>query len=103
MNLLQIGWQCLKAAETAAQDNPDLQFRIQVAQLPVMYTFIVRWNEMREAAKAASADWPMPPSARETFDQFLTIARRKNVTRLNEWQDGFAALEQAVQKTNSQE
>ena len=29
------------------------------ASLPVMYTFVMRWNEMREAAKTASAEWPM--------------------------------------------
>ena len=49
-----------------------------------MYTFIMRWNEMREAAKTAGADWPLPPSAKETYDQFLTIAKKKNVTQLSE-------------------
>jgi hypothetical protein len=100
---LSRGWKCLKAAEaevTTANDL-NLQFHVQVAQLPVMYTFLVRWNEMREAAKAANADWPMPQTAQDTYDQFLTVAKRKNVTRLNEWQDGFGALEKAVEQAKN--
>ena len=38
----------------------------------------------------------MPDSIQETFDQFMTIAKKKNVTRLNEWQEGFGALEKAL-------
>jgi hypothetical protein len=95
---LSRGWQCLKAAETAVQNDPDVRFRVQVAQLPVIYTFLTRWNEMREAAKTAGADWPMPPSAKEAYDQFLTIAKKKNVTRLSEGQEGFGALDKAVER-----
>jgi hypothetical protein len=43
----------------------------------------------------------MPQSAKETCDQFLTIARKKNVTRLNEWQDGFGVLEKAVEQAKN--
>jgi len=98
---LSRGWQSLKAAEAAVQDNPELRFRVQVAQLPVMYTFLMRWNEMRDAAKAANADWPMLQSAKDTYDLFLTIAKKKNVTRLNEWQDGFEALDKAVEQAKN--
>jgi hypothetical protein len=51
---------------------------------------------MREDAKAGNAEWPMPDSIQETYDQFMTIAKKKNVTRLNEWQEGFVALDQAL-------
>ena len=92
------GWQHLQAAEAAAQSDPTLQFRVQVAELPVMYTFILRWNDLREAAKAAGADWPLPPSAKETYDQFLTIAKKKNVTQLSEGRQGFGELEKALER-----
>lgn len=93
------GWQHLKAAEAAAvQNDPALQFRVQVAELPVMYTFIMRWPEMREAAKAAGTDWPLPPSAKEAYDQFLSIAKRKNVTQLSESRQGFGELEKALER-----
>jgi hypothetical protein len=67
-----------------------------VAELPILYTFVLRWNDMRAAAKAAGADWPMLSSAQDTYDQFLTIAKKKNVTHLREGRPGFDALEKAV-------
>jgi hypothetical protein len=95
---LSRGWQHLKAAEAAVRNDPVLQFRVQVAQLPVLYTFMMRWNDMRDSAKAPSAVWPMPPSAKDTYDQFLTIAKKKNVTRLSEGQQGFGVLERALER-----
>jgi hypothetical protein len=93
---LSKGWSHLKAAEAAVQNDPDLLFRVQVAQLPVVYTFMMRWNEMRE--KAAGTLWPMPESIQDTFARFLEVAKKKNVTRLNEWQPGFDALEKALEQ-----
>jgi hypothetical protein len=95
------GWQRLKAAEAAVQNDPALQFRVQTAELPVLYTFMMRWNDLRAAAQAANADWPMAPSIRDTYDQFLTIAKKKNVTRLNEGTPGFGALEKALERAKN--
>jgi len=92
------GWAHLEQANAAVRDNPDLHFRVQVAQLPVMYTFMMRWNEMREAAKEANADWLMPDSIQGTHDRFMTIARKKNITRLDEWNQGFGALDKALER-----
>ncbi len=86
----------LLAAEEQVKDNPELRFRVQVAQLPVMYTFMMRWTELREAAKAVNAEWPMPESIRSAYDRFMEIAGKKNVTRLDEWNAGFDALEKAL-------
>ena len=93
---LSKGWAHLKAAEASVQNDPDLHLRVQVAQLPVMYTFMVRWDELRE--KAAGAAWPMPASIQDTFARFLEVAKKKNVTRLNESQQGYGALEKAVEQ-----
>ena len=95
---LSKGWEQLKAAEAAVIDNPDLRFRVQVAQLPIMYTFMMRWDGMRQACKAAGTDWPMPESIRATYENFMEVAKKKNVTRLNEWQEGFDALEKAIER-----
>ena len=95
---LSKGWKRLKAAEAAVMDNPDLLFRVRVAQLPIMYTFMMRWDDMRQACKAAGADWPMADSIKATFEQFKEVARKKDVTRLNEWQDGFGNLEKALER-----
>jgi Domain of unknown function (DUF4838)/Glycosyl hydrolase family 67 N-terminus len=95
---LSKGWQQLKAAEAAVADNPDLRFRVQVAQLPVMYTFLMRWDEMRKACEAAGAAWPMPESIDACYEQFKQVAEKKNITRLSEGQVGFGRLEKAVER-----
>ena len=95
---LSKGWAQLKAAEAAVRDDPDLRFRVQVAQLPAMYTFMMRWDEMREKADAAGAHWPMPDSIEATYEQFMRVARKKNITRLDEWNKGYGALEKALER-----
>ncbi len=95
---LSKGWAHLAAAEAAVRDDPELLFRIQVAQLPVMYTFMMRWDEMRESAEASSSDWPLPASIKTTYEQFMKVAKKKNITRLDEWNEGFGALEKALER-----
>ena len=95
---LSKGWEQLKAAEEAVMDDPDLRFRVQIDQMPIMYTFMMRWDDMRQACNTAGADWPMAESIKVTFEQFMEVARKNNVTRLNEWQEGFDALEKALER-----
>ena len=63
-----------------------------------MYTFMMRWDEMRDAVQKTGADWPMPNSIQKTNDRFMEVARKKNVTRLNEWNVGFDNLEKALER-----
>jgi hypothetical protein len=95
---LSKGWTQLKAAEAAVADDPELRFRVQIAQLPAMYTFLLRWDEMRKACQEASAAWPMPESAGACYEQFKQIAEKKNITRLSEGQEGLGPLEKAVER-----
>ncbi len=98
LETLSKGWGHLKAAGEAVKDEPDLRFRVQVAQLPVMYVFMMRWDELRDKARADGADWPMPESIKTTYEQFLEVAKKKNITRLNEWSQGFGVLEKALER-----
>jgi len=98
LDTLARGWKHLKAAEQAVQDDPELRFRVQVAQLPVMYVFMTRWNEMRDAAQKAGADWPLPASIQTVYDRFMTVAKEKNITRISEWKTGFDALDDALKR-----
>jgi hypothetical protein len=93
---LTAGWKHLQAAEQAVADTPDLRFRIQVAQLPVMYTFMMRWNQMREAATAAGAEWPMPESIQATYDQFRAVAKKRTSPASTSGGRAFGALEKAL-------
>jgi len=95
---LSKGWEHLKAAEEAVKNNPEFHFRIQVAQLPVMYVFMMRWDEMQEKAKASDSVWLMPDTIKETYERFLEAAKRKNMTHLSEGRQGFGVLEEAVKR-----
>lgn len=95
---LSAGWLYLLAAKEAVKDNPDLRFRVQVAQLPVMYVFMMRWDEMRVKAAAAGTDWPMPDSIETAYKDFMKVAKKKSITRLDEWNEGYGALEKALKR-----
>ena len=62
---------------------------------------MMKWRDFRKAAQAAEADWPLSDSIKQTYDDFIRIARQKNITRLNEWNEGYGALEEAVKKGDS--
>jgi hypothetical protein len=93
---LSAGWVHLKAAEEDVRDDPVMRFRVQVAQLPVVYVFMMRWNDMRQAAEKTGAEWPLSDSIKAVHQRFMEIARKKNITRLNEWNPGFGKLDEAV-------
>ncbi|MHC4703211.1 MAG: DUF4838 domain-containing protein [Planctomycetota bacterium] len=95
---LSKGWTHLKAAEAAVESDPELRFRVQVAQLPITYTFMLHWKDMRDKAQASGADWPMPESIEAANEHFMEIAKKKNITRLDEWNEGFGALERALER-----
>jgi len=95
---LSKGWEHLKAAEEAVKNNPELHFRVQVAQLPVMYVFMMRWDELREKARTGGAAWPMPDSIQDAYKGFTKVAKKKNITRLNEGSTGYGVLEEAVKR-----
>ena len=73
------GWRCLEAAERAAADDPALKRRVQVARLPLMYVFLIRWDELRREAAAANATWPMPSSASDLHGLMVQIAAERDM------------------------
>ena len=95
---LRAGWAHLAAAEAAVAGNPQLRRRVQVAQLPVRYAFLTRWDDMRRQARAGGAAWPMADSARAACDEFVRIAKANRIDRLSEGSTGFGPLREAVEK-----
>ena len=76
--------------------------KAQCAQLPVLYTFMVRWKEYRKKALTTGAPWPLADSIAEVYEQFKTVAAKKNVTRLNEHTAGFESLEKRIKNDTNQ-
>jgi hypothetical protein len=95
-DVLNQGWACLKEAEAAVENDTDLRFRVKAAQLPVMYAVMMKWKQMKKEANSSETVWPWPESIEEFYNEFKKIAVANKITRLNEWKEGFGALENAV-------
>jgi hypothetical protein len=87
-------WRILKRGENEARKNSVFLGRIRLAQLPIVYVVLTRWDTFREVARERGLTWPWPPSRRELLDRFLETARSEGVTMISEWQ----TLEQWAEK-----
>jgi len=99
LETLSEGLAHLKAAEAAVADDVDLLFRVQCAELPVMYAFMMCWKPMRQKAQEAGAEWTMPDTIDDAFNHFVKIARKNNITRVDEWNVGYGNLEKALKQS----
>jgi hypothetical protein len=61
-------------AEKAAQDSPDLLWRVKQGHLPVRYVWLTRWRELRFDALRGGFGWPLPHSRKAVAAQFLADA-----------------------------
>lgn len=78
------GWRHLQAAETAAGVDAALRHRVRVAQMPIQYAFLVKWERLRAEAKESGSPWPIPERVRGVYDRFLKTAKAANVTKVSE-------------------
>ena len=96
--VLNQSWIYLKAAAEAVKDDPEMRFRIEVAQLPVIHVFVLRWDELRETAAASDTPWPMPDSIKEALDHFREVVRKADITHLGEGSPVFETLDSISSK-----
>jgi hypothetical protein len=67
-----------------AADAPSLRLRVETAELPVLYAFLVRWEPLRKEAEQSQASWPLPDSLADVYARFMDIAKRASVTMISE-------------------
>jgi len=84
LKTLSEGMKLLTAAEEAAGADEALRHRVRVAQLPVLYAFIVRWDALRKECAAAGGAWPVADDIRSVYERFMQTARAENVTMVAE-------------------
>jgi hypothetical protein len=84
LETLAAGWRQLQMAEAAAGADGALRHRVRVAQLPLLYAFIVRWEALRSEAAAAQIQWPVNDTIQATYERFMAIAEAEKVTRVAE-------------------
>ena len=90
--VLSKGWRQLQAAERAVADSPELLKRVRLAQMPVMYAFMIRWADLQKQAAKQHADWPMPADPHQVLADFKARAELIGVKRVSE-QETFDKLE----------
>lgn len=83
LEVLSEGYHHLQRAEAAADDD-DVRLRVQVAQMGLLYTFLIRWDELWLTAKRQGAVWPLEDTLDDAYARFMDIKRRGPVTRLSE-------------------
>jgi hypothetical protein len=83
---LQESWTLLKKAEKSVKGKLTYSRRVRLAQLPVLYVVITRWEELTKEASEQKASWPWPKERQELLDWFLKVARAENVSQISEWQ-----------------
>jgi hypothetical protein len=84
---LNEGWAFLEAAEMAAGDDADLRQRVKAAQMPLLYAFLVRWDDLKAQAAQAESNWPLANDKKIVYDQFMEIAKAVGVTKVSERND----------------
>ncbi len=97
-DVLYKGWGHMEKAAEAVKDNAELAGHVEVAQLPLTYVFLMRWDEMRKAADTAGVQWTLGDSAQKKLDWFMKIVDKNGIKRQSETVPGFGPLKEAVAK-----
>ncbi len=74
----------LDEAEAAVSGDPVLLQRVQVARLPLRYTWAVRWYEFQDQAAREKTPWPGPADYTQNCQTFLDVAKAYGVTHISE-------------------
>jgi len=97
LDTLSHGATLMKQAMAAVGPDEELQRRVRLARLPILYTFLIRWPAFRTQAQAAGTPWPVPSTARALWEQLRNEAAALNVTMASEHLKTEALAEYAGQ------
>ena len=89
------GWSHLKAAEDAVAGDPVLLHRAKVAQMPMQYAFMIRWQDLRTEATKKEIAWPLGEDPQAVLADYKTLAKKIGIKRVSE-QETFDKLEQKL-------
>ena len=74
------GWTHLAAAEKAVREDPVLLSRVRVAQLPVRFVCLARWDHLKDDASCRGIRWPFTDSRADACEAFVEAVRANNVS-----------------------
>ena len=81
---LAAAWDVLGRAERRVRGTIEYARRVLRVRMPVAYTALVRWDDLRKDALAKKASWPWPATRGELLDWFLGAAKAEGVTMISE-------------------
>ena len=88
----------MDSALAAVADDDEVRERVSMARLPVLYSFMWKWSELRKQAAVSDKEWPVADDIRAVASEFKETATANGVTRVNEWDEGFGLVDQAVSR-----
>ena len=74
----------LRAAEAAVANDADLAGRVEIAKLPVLYVFLMRWDEFQDRAKATNTKWPLNKKIKPVYDHFVSVMTKNDIKEISE-------------------
>lgn len=74
------GWVHLAAAEKAVLEDPVLLSRVRIAQLPVRFVCLARWNQLKYDASCRGIPWPFGDARPDALTDFMQTVRQGNVS-----------------------
>jgi Domain of unknown function (DUF4838) len=77
--------QLWQEAEKATSEGSAFRMRVRQAHLPVLYTFLCRWQPLKVAAIKAGLPWPVSGSRKAVAAQFMSVAAQP-------WAPGWPAI-----------
>lgn len=88
----------LRLAERAAGRDEALRLRVKVAKLPVLYVFLMRWDELKQQAADQNIRWPFERPIAEVYADFLAVAKERGITQWSESnaRDAFQSVAERV-------
>lgn len=81
---LAAAWAHLKQAEAAVASEPVIRQRVLDAQMPMMYAFMIRWQDMKQQSIEKNIAWPMGNDPQAVLADYKARAARIGITRVSE-------------------
>ena len=74
----------LRAAVAAVVADADLAERVQIATMPVLHLFLLRWDEFRWIAESTAAEWPLDAEMAAVHDHYLGVTEKHGMVKFAE-------------------
>jgi len=74
----------LRAAQAAVANDPDLATRVGIATLPILYVFLMRWDEYQATAKATGVEWPLDSKIKPVYEHFVSAMEKHDIKEVSE-------------------